>query len=63
MKSRNYKLALRRLESLIEMSPQEENRLETPTATVIGRSRGGPGHKNTTLPKADGFPFWKILSN
>jgi hypothetical protein len=42
------------------MSPQEHNRLETATATVISRSRGGPGHKNTTGSKADGFPFWKI---
>jgi hypothetical protein len=44
------------------MSPQKQNPLETATVTVIGRSRGGPGHKNTTALKADGFPFWKILS-
>jgi hypothetical protein len=45
------------------MSPQEQNRLETATATVIGRSRGRLIHKNTTRLKADGFQFWKILSN
>jgi hypothetical protein len=45
------------------MSTQKQNPLETATATVIGRSRGGPGHKNTTALKAEGFRFWKILSN
>ncbi|MEG4278757.1 hypothetical protein QUA62_14920 [Microcoleus sp. MON1_C1] len=47
----------------MEISPQEQNCLETATATVVDRSRGGFSHKNTTLSKADGFPFWKILSN
>jgi hypothetical protein len=45
------------------MSPQEQNPLETATANVIARSRGGSIHKNTTALKADGFRFWKILSN
>jgi len=45
------------------MSLQEQSRLATATATVIGRSRGRLSHKNTTALKADGFPFWKILSN
>jgi hypothetical protein len=63
LKSRNYNPALRRLESLREMSPQEQNRLETATATVISRSRGRSIHKNTTGLKADGFRFGKILSN
>lgn len=47
----------------MEMSPQEQNPWETATATVIERSRGGPGHNNTTALKADRFPFGKILSN
>jgi len=45
------------------MSPQEQNYLETATVTVIDRSRGGFSYKNTTALKADGFRFWKILSN
>jgi hypothetical protein len=44
------------------MSTQKQNPLETATVTVIGRSRGGLIHKNTTALKADGFRFWKILS-
>jgi hypothetical protein len=45
------------------MSPQKQNPLETATVTVMGKSRGGFSHKNTTALKADGFRFWKILSN
>jgi hypothetical protein len=45
------------------MSTQKQNPLETATVTVIGFKRGGPGHKNTSALKADGFRFGKILSN
>jgi hypothetical protein len=45
------------------MSTQKQNALETAIVTLIGRSRGRLSHKNTNALKADGFRFWKILSN
>jgi hypothetical protein len=42
------------------MSPQKQNPLETATATVIGRSRGGLSHKNTTGLKPMGFRFGRF---